>query len=309
MLRRPKLILDCEGRIVAVLLGRPDGDDWEDVMNEARRVMDRIRACGERQGVFVAKKKLHRCGKFYTLRAGFTKGPGQKKPGNLAHLKDYRRLLNVILKNRAIRRMAGFQSSGLARYLPKLYRYHTTTMKGLCKRHPELERPFQNSVYPTVTLNLGPDVVTPKHLDMLNNPFSMCAVTAAGNFDHTLGGHIFMKQLKVVCEFPSGSTILLLSGTCAHGNTPIQLGERRYSMTQYAVGALFRWAEYGYQSTESLSGTPDGARQKREIDGEPGARAAWVMGLLSKAHELEKDREEVFGGNSPKVPLSVCHPV
>ncbi|KAJ7882393.1 hypothetical protein B0H14DRAFT_3433504 [Mycena olivaceomarginata] len=110
---RPKLILDADGRI------------------EARRVMDQVRAHGEKRGVF----------------AGFTKGPGQKKPGNLAHSKGHRQLLDPIIKNRAIRRMAGFQSSGLARYLPKLYQYQTTTMKGLCRTHPELKRPFDNSCF------------------------------------------------------------------------------------------------------------------------------------------------------------------
>jgi hypothetical protein len=76
---------------------------------------------------FVATSKSHRRGDFYTLQAGFTKGPGQKvrravqakatltmlaqKPGNLAHSKGHRQLLAPILKNRAIQRMAGFQSS------------------------------------------------------------------------------------------------------------------------------------------------------------------------------------------------------
>jgi hypothetical protein len=209
--------------------------------------------------------------------------------------------LHVFLLERKLSAVIG----GLARYVPKLYQYQATTMKGFGHRQPELERPFANSVYPTATLNLGPNVVTPEHVDMLNNPFGMCAITSNGNFDHEKGGHIYMELLKIVCEFPSGSTILLLSGTCGHGNTPIRSGESRYSMTQYGAGALYRWAAYGYQSTESLLSQPDGARQKQEIDGAPGARAAWAMGLLSKADELEQDREDVFGGNSLGVPLSV----
>ncbi|KAJ7894255.1 hypothetical protein B0H14DRAFT_2334548, partial [Mycena olivaceomarginata] len=279
-------ILDADGRIVAILLGRPDGSDWDDAKKEARRVMDQVRARGEKRGVFVAKNKSHRRGNFYTLQAGFTKGPGQKKPGNLAHSKGYRRLLDPIIKNRAIRRMAGFQSSGLARYLPKLYQYQTTTMKGLCRTHPELKRPFDNSCFPMVTFNLGPNIVTPEHVDMLNNPFGMCAITSNGIFDHTKGGHIYIELLKIVCEFPSGSTIFLLSGTCGHGNTPIRRDESRYSMTQYAAGALYRWAAYRHQSAESLLSQPDGARQKQEIDGAPGEAGRMGDGVAVQSRRV-----------------------
>jgi hypothetical protein len=155
--------------------------------------------------------------------------------------------------------------------------------------------PFPNSVFPTTTFNLGPDVVTAEHLDMLNNPHGMCGVTSSGRYDHKVGGHIYLEQMKLVCKFPSGSTVLLLSGTCVHGNTPIQKGETRYSMTQYAAGALFRWAAYGYQTAKSLLSQSGGAALKREFDGEPGARAAWALGLLSKASELAADRAAVFG--------------
>jgi hypothetical protein len=94
---------------------------------------------------------------------------------------------------------------------------------------------------------------------------------------------------------------------------PAGTGIRQYGgakvATQYAAGALYRWAAYGYQSGESLLSQPDGAQQKQEIDGEPGARATWAMGLLSKADELEQDREDVFGGNSLEEPLSVGHSI
>ncbi|KAJ6503842.1 hypothetical protein C8R45DRAFT_1185853 [Mycena sanguinolenta] len=125
---------------------------------------------------------------------------------------------------------------------------------------------------------------------------STSSVTSAGCFDYKRGGHIYIKPLKTVCEFPSGSTILLLSGTCAHGNTPIQTGETRYLMTQYATSALFRWAAYGHQSVKSLLAQPEGATQK--LDGKEGACMAWALGLLSKPEELDADRQAVFGDMS-----------
>ncbi|KAF8210690.1 hypothetical protein K438DRAFT_1808031 [Mycena galopus ATCC 62051] len=293
--RRPKLILDADGRIVAVLLGRPEGADWDRVLKEVQRLMDAVRRRGVRQGIFTSQNKEHCRGDFFTMRAGLTRGPGQKRPGNLTHSKMYWRLLQRLLANHSVGRIVGFQSSGLGRYLPKLYQHQRSTMQGILHDQPELRMPFDNSIFPTVTFNLGPDVVTAEHLDLLNNAYGMCGITSNGSFDHTRGGHIYIKQLKTVCEFPSGSTILLLSATCEHGNTPIRKGETRYSMTQYVVGGLFRWAAYGYQSTSSLLAEAGGEARKQEIDGAPGERATFALGLLSKADELDADREEVFG--------------
>ncbi|KAJ7740988.1 hypothetical protein B0H14DRAFT_2407444 [Mycena olivaceomarginata] len=252
-LRHPKLILDADGRIVAVLLGRPEGDDWDDVIAEMVRVMDGVRARGVKRGVFKRKNRRHCRGDFYVIKGGLTKGPGQKKPGNLALPKEYRRLLELITSNPAIRRIAGFQSSKSRLSHPSnLYQHYKATMQSVFEHQPELTQLFPNSVYPTATFNLGPDVVTPEHLDMLNYAYGMCAVTSGGKFNHQLGGHIYIDRLKVVCEFPSGASVLLLSGACHHGNTPIAPRETRYSMTQYAAGALFQWAAYGHQSVESL---------------------------------------------------------
>jgi hypothetical protein len=115
-----------------VLLGRPEGDDWDNVIAEMVQVMEGVRARGAERGVFKREKRRHRRGDFYVIKGGLTKGPGQKvcpqrrllyliccilftsqcqKPGNLAHGKEYRRLLELIASNPAIRRIAGFQSS------------------------------------------------------------------------------------------------------------------------------------------------------------------------------------------------------
>jgi hypothetical protein len=78
MRRDPKLILDADGRIVTVLLGRPEGDDWDGVIAEMARVMDGVRARGVKRGVFKHQERRHRRGDFYVLKGGLTKGPGQK---------------------------------------------------------------------------------------------------------------------------------------------------------------------------------------------------------------------------------------
>ncbi|KAJ6616736.1 hypothetical protein B0H10DRAFT_1948899 [Mycena sp. CBHHK59/15] len=71
--------------------------------------------------------------------------------------------------------------------------------------------------------------------------------------------------------------MLILSGCVNHGNTPIQQGETRYSMTQYATGALFRWAAYGYQSAKSLLAQPGGQERKDVFDGVPGSAGRWLV--------------------------------
>jgi hypothetical protein len=125
--------VDADGRIVAVLLGRPEGDDWDQVLTEVETLLESIRKRGEQRGVFKSKDRRHRRGKYHTIKGGVTKGPGQKvfadvhefnssfltilfsslsqRPGNLAQSKAYRELLHLILVNKAMQRIVGFQSS------------------------------------------------------------------------------------------------------------------------------------------------------------------------------------------------------
>jgi hypothetical protein len=168
-------------------------------------------------------------------------------------------------------------------------------LRAIYEHDPKLEQLFKNSVFPAATWNLGPDVVTTDHEDMLNLPHGMCPATAAGDYDYKKGGHMYLKQLNLLIEFPSSSSIIIPSASVTHSNTAIQEGETRYSMTQYAAGELFRWAAYGFRGAKSLLATKGGAAKKREFDGEPGARAEWAVGLLSKADELAADRLAVFG--------------
>jgi hypothetical protein len=187
-------------------------------------------------------------------------------------------------------------AGGVANYFPKVYGDYEVTTRAIERNQPELRRPFKNSIYSGVTWNLGPETVTAEHCDSHNRAHGVCPVTAMGDFDYKKGGHLYMRKLKCVIEFPPRSSAAILSGAFEHGNTPIQKGETRYSMTQYTAGALFRWAEYGFQTARSLLETEGGAEKKAQIDGAPGVRAAQAVGLLSKYDELEADRRMVFGG-------------
>ncbi|KZP23140.1 hypothetical protein FIBSPDRAFT_910314 [Athelia psychrophila] len=112
------------------------------------------------------------------------------------------------------------------------------------------------SVYPCATVNFGPVTCTFDHVDPANLPFGLCAVTALGDFDHTRGGHLVLWDLKLIIEFPAGSTALLPSA--------------------YTAGGLFRWVDQGMQPTaaymESLS------REDWEAEMERSA-ARWQEGV------------------------------
>ncbi|KAJ7440333.1 hypothetical protein B0H11DRAFT_1750907 [Mycena galericulata] len=291
--RDPKLIVDAEGRIIAILLGTPDDRDWPDVVREAAKAFARARRSARRHGSW-RPGTAHRRGRYFPITTGFSFGGGQKKPGNLRNPRYIRRLIRRLLRNPAVCRLAGFQSAGLALYAPKLYRYYCRVFRGLFEHHPDLILNFENSIFPAATFNCGPDAVTFEHLDHLNLSHGLCGVTCGGEFDSKCGGHMIFKQIRLVIEFPSGASMLIPSGFLDHGNTSIQPTETRHSFTQYAAGGLFRWAAYGYQSAKSLLATPGGRKLKELFDGVPGSRWRWALDLFSKYDELDVDRAAVF---------------
>ncbi|KAJ7713570.1 hypothetical protein B0H16DRAFT_1743272 [Mycena metata] len=280
--RDPKLIVDAEGRIIAILLGTPEDEEWAAVIEDAVAAMAHARREALRQGEWRVGT-VHRRGTHLALRKGTSFGGGQKRPGNLCHTPFLRRLIRRLLRNKSIRRIAGFQSMGLALYAPKLYRYYCKVLRALFRKHPNLTHTFRNSIFPAVTLNCG-DAVTFEHCDILNLVHGLCPVTSGWP----------LQPCPRRPHFPSGATMLIPSGCLDHGNTPIQTNETRYSITQYAAGGLFRWAAYGFQSAKSLLAQPGGEDVKNAFDGVPGSRWQWGLNLFSKLDELDTDRVAVF---------------
>ncbi|KAJ7093686.1 hypothetical protein C8R44DRAFT_645748, partial [Mycena epipterygia] len=90
--------------------------------------------------------------------------------------------------------------------------------------------------------NCGPDAFTFDHCDILNLAHGLCRITSGGKFKHKRGGHIYLRQFRLVIEFPRAASMLIPSGCVNHGKTPLAADETRHSITQYAAGGLFRWA-------------------------------------------------------------------
>ncbi|KAI0039281.1 hypothetical protein FA95DRAFT_1457375, partial [Auriscalpium vulgare] len=150
---------------------------------------------------------------------------------------------------------------------------------------PTLQKPFPNSIFPTATFNFGPNAATIPHRDSRNVPYGWCAVTALGNFNHKLGGHLVLWDLKLIIEFPPGSTILIPSAILTHSNTAIQPGETRQSFTQHCSGLLVCWWAYSLRTEATMADKdPELAKKlKREAAG----RWREKLGLFSKVTELK----------------------
>lgn len=155
--------------------------------------------------------------------------------------------------NPFVMRVAGFASSSFSCFAPKMYERYCDYFTRLRKRHPNLCWNFPNSVFSSATANFGPAAVSYDHIDFANTAAGWCAITSAGTYDPKKGGHLVLFDIDKVIEFPPGSTVLIPSSVMRHGNTPIQEGETRVSMTQYAAGTLFRWVDNGFIRQDDTS--------------------------------------------------------
>ncbi|KAI0644828.1 hypothetical protein C8Q79DRAFT_912471, partial [Trametes meyenii] len=242
-------LIDRDGVVFAVLAGSPNDDGWAAAMAEICVVLDSARS--ELLGPD-GREAEHRCGFFPTIACGISYGGGQKEPTASPRLPREKSITDALLANRSIQRVAGFGSAAFRLFAPKLHAYYSDTLDALEARHPRLKRNFKNSVFARITFNLGPKTVTYVHIDQNNLPAGLCAITALGDFDPELGGHLILWDAGLVIEFPPGATILIPSALLRHSNTAIRPGETRYSLTQYSAGGLFRWVECGFKTQKAF---------------------------------------------------------
>lgn len=212
------------------------------------------------------------------------------------------KVLAQLLSHSSFKRFAGFANSKdqgsnhppranfcqigcFATWSPRLYQYYASYINAFHHHHPELAKNFPKSVFAATTFNLGPQTVSVDHTDHCNLPFGMCAITALGSFDPKRGGHLILWDLKLVIEFPPGSTILIPSAILRHSNVNVQPGETRYSFTQYTAGSLFRWVDHGFQSNTSYFQKTSAEEQEKE-QARTAERWAMGLGLFSTVDEL-----------------------
>ncbi|KAJ7023106.1 hypothetical protein C8F04DRAFT_970503 [Mycena alexandri] len=277
-------IVDAHGRIIAILAGRPNDPSYVADVQRAYEAMAQERE----QAKFAADMSRHRRGPFVVLNCGIGYSKGQRVPAHMNN-GEHAAILQRLLGNRNVVRMATYASAAFNLWAPKVYRYYRDHDERLRARFSDLEPNFPKSVFSAAAFNFGPNVWTFKHRDVLNAPFGMCTITAMGPFDATKGGHIILWELKLVIEFPAASTILIPSATITHSNLPVQDGDERASFTQYTGGGLMRFVDNGFR-TEAELAAQDPAEYERLAQLK---ESRWKTGidLLSTVEELLEDVE------------------
>ncbi|KAJ7300390.1 hypothetical protein DFH08DRAFT_919276 [Mycena albidolilacea] len=224
-------IVDKEDRVVAVLGGRPNDDKYLRLTQDAAAEIERARV----QLRFRPEQQVGRRGDFYSASVGPSFG-------------------------------------GLFRaWNPSVHMHYATVLDTLTHEYPDLRRNFERrfSAFAAATINFGPSTVTLPHIDALNLAWGCVAITALGDFNPDLGGHLVLWDLRLIIRFPPGSTILIPSALLRHSNIGMDSNERRYSFTQYSAAGLFRWVDNGF-------------RTDRTVEEEFRARRTrWAMGINS----------------------------
>ncbi|KAJ7698133.1 hypothetical protein B0H17DRAFT_858134, partial [Mycena rosella] len=234
-------LVDVHGRIFAVLVGQPRSASWDADVWAAYHAI----AAEATAAAFPSEMYKHRRGLYAVLNVGLAYGKGQRVPARLRQT-QYGALLDRLLGNPAVQRMATFASAAFCLWAPRLYKYYHEHDTALRNRLPHLRRNFPRSVFACAAFNFGPNVWTFRHRDVLNLPFGWCAIQSASPFDATKGGHLVLWDLKIAVEFPHGALILVPSAMLSHSNIPVQPGDERISFTQFTSGGLMRFVDNGF---------------------------------------------------------------
>ncbi|PPQ84824.1 hypothetical protein CVT26_012064 [Gymnopilus dilepis] len=288
----PRPIVDAQERVVAAFCGHMSDPKYLEACEEAYRLFTSI---GEDPGLR-EEAFNNRRGFFPVINIGITHGKGTTHPVNLHERKDqpskYEDLVQRILQNPDLNRIATFQSSCFRIWYPNVYQYYHDQLNKLFAKLPYLKRNFQKSAFPCCAVNCGPKAWTCRHRDSMNLPFGACAITALGKFDHRTGGHLVLPDLKLIIEFPVGCVILIPSATLVHANIPIQDHEFRASFTQFAAGGLFRFVENDFMTEKALK-RKDKKRYKLACV-EKATRWAMGLNMLSKLSDLVESERNVL---------------
>ncbi|KAL0564302.1 hypothetical protein V5O48_017751, partial [Marasmius crinis-equi] len=277
----PLLIVDCKGRIVAFLAGRPNRKDFEEEMME---LFDIMMAESEKMGWLEDWKEAHKRGFFPAFNTGVTMGMGSPTPVALRNGKAVDGVLNRLLSLPALKRLSSYHNSTVKLWEPRMHAAYRATVESMHRHLPRLPRNFTNNIFTAAAFNFGGRVRTIQHRDHMNWPFGLCVITAMGRFNAKQSAHLVLKEFKIVTDFPHASTAAIPSACCTHFNTRLAPGETRMSFTQYTAGAIFRWVENGYRTEKSIK--ESSSREWSAIQEKKKAAVAERLKMYSNITEL-----------------------
>ncbi|KAJ7467008.1 hypothetical protein FB451DRAFT_1401859 [Mycena latifolia] len=135
-------LVDAYGRVFAVLVGQPRGLDWAAAINEMYGLVTKEGAAAS----FPYRMRSENWrGLFAALNVGLSYGKGQTVPSRLLN-KNYTPLLDRLLSNAAIMRMAHFASAAFQLWAPRLYDYYRDHNEALHAHLPNLRCNFPRSI-------------------------------------------------------------------------------------------------------------------------------------------------------------------
>ncbi|KAF6754966.1 hypothetical protein DFP72DRAFT_812302, partial [Ephemerocybe angulata] len=245
----PQVFVDrVSGKILVVLVGRPDDDSYVQSVLEATDAILKAREAA----AFTPEECEHkRASDSAALNFGIYYGGGATSPGNLLTGR-HEEMLKGLVSNPHITRMAGFADAAFKLWSPRVYESVGEELRKLYQHDKTLVKNWNSNVYPCLAVNFGPRVCCKAHRDPSNAPHTLCAIQALGRFNAELGGHLYIRELGVYVQFPSGSTILIASALLTHGNTPVTKDEVRLSITQFCPGGLLRFVSNGFHTEDWL---------------------------------------------------------
>ncbi|PPR04674.1 hypothetical protein CVT24_011891 [Panaeolus cyanescens] len=273
--------------VIGVCVGHAQDEDWTTVGQDAYSAISKAAAD---IADLDAPRTPNPRGNFATLLSGIIHGHGSQE-AHQVKTGRYADVIQGLKENASIKRLAGFASASFQMFAPNVFSYYLDRMKSLNTHRPLLQRPFARSVFACAGFNIGHRVAAFMHRDCMNCPFGWCAIHALGDFDHELGGHMLLEDLKIAIEFPPNSLMLIPSAIIKHGNAAVAEGGVRASFTQFTPGNLFRFIDCGFQTESSLQiQDKDRYRHMMELK-----KSRWIEGvkLWSTVEELQAIAKDV----------------
>ncbi|KAJ7259450.1 hypothetical protein C8J57DRAFT_1233798 [Mycena rebaudengoi] len=184
---------------------------------------------------FPTDMRHHRCGGYPALNYGVSYGKGQTAPSMLNN-GVFADMLHCLVGDNTIWCMATFSSNTFVLWAPQLYSYYHNHWDALHHHLPHLSHVFPKS----------------------------CSILALSPFNPTQGRHLILWDLKMLVEFPAGTTILVP-----------QHRDKHVSFMQFTASGLMHFVNNGFRTEKQLA---EEDPMEYECMWEP-KKMRWEMGL------------------------------